>query len=662
MVIKSSFLLLGFLLLIFVVGCESGDSPLTSQGGTKTVADRDRQLEFLAQKLPDEISADDILLIDLDEEITYAKERGLEPLNPSDTSLARFESSTSSKRPTLNQTVEVDGEIASEGKSVAFHRVPTRLGTSSQPFSRIQASLSLPPEVYSEENQFDWLNETKGEAAFAYLGAQTTDPVVTLDIGLTTNRTGPHMPGEWYGFIFSDTSGFRHLPTFPAGGIPSGTALQVSMTVLDDVDPDQPGDQIGAVFTALGVSPFAYIASGREVEGLRPDGIDQSVRYVTSLVSKMDDASMFDTVWANVQIGTQPNMQLFSSAEVGVSGADGSPVDTLEIKNGKIRNDSPYHAETVDLDVRKAAALIIDDTGSMGGELAGVKIVLDAFIVSGLGKNVASWSLVSFKDSVNSFGTTEDKDVIRSWVGGLFPSGGGNCPESSLQALERGRQLLTDEERSRQMILVTDASPNAGDIDGLIADLRADGIVVHTLLTGDCVSGPVEGVRAQTTGPLSARVVFSRISAETGGQYFYLPGARQEDFQAALTEIFEAVANEPSDTEPPVLTLTADPTILWPPNHKMVEIDVEAVAMDNADPNPQVEFVEVQVNEPDDIQGSGNTQGDVEISDGRLFVRAERSGTGQRRVYSIIYKATDAAGNSTHETVEVVVPHDKSKK
>mgnify|MGYP000698744277 FL=1 len=114
MVIKSSFLLLGFLLLIFVVGCESGDSPLTSQGGTKTVADRDRQLEFLAQKLPDEISADDILLIDLDEEITYAKERGLEPLNPSDTSLARFESSTSSKRPTLNQTVEVDGESCSK--------------------------------------------------------------------------------------------------------------------------------------------------------------------------------------------------------------------------------------------------------------------------------------------------------------------------------------------------------------------------------------------------------------------------------------------------------------------------------------------------------------------------------------------------------------------
>ena len=111
-----------------------------------------------------------------------------------------------------------------------------------------------------------------------------------------------------------------------------------------------------------------------------------------------------------------------------------------------------------------------------------------------------------------------------------------------------------------------------------------------------------------------------------------------------------------------MLTLTADPTILWPPNHKMVEIEVEAVAIDNADPNPQVEFVEVQVNEPDDIQGSGNTQGDVEISDGRLFVRAERSGTGQRRVYSIIYKATDAAGNSTHETVEVVVPHDKSKK
>jgi hypothetical protein len=42
-------------------------------------------------------------------------------------------------------------------------------------------------------------------------------------------------------------------------------------------------------------------------------------------------------------------------------------------------------------------------------------------------------------------------------------------------------------------------------------------------------------------------------------------------------------------------------------------------------------------------------------------LRAERSGTGDGRIYTITYQATDACGNSSVVELYVTVPHDKGK-
>jgi len=39
-------------------------------------------------------------------------------------------------------------------------------------------------------------------------------------------------------------------------------------------------------------------------------------------------------------------------------------------------------------------------------------------------------------------------------------------------------------------------------------------------------------------------------------------------------------------------------------------------------------------------------------------LRADRRGDGTGRIYTIAITCTDAAGNSTHKTVTVAVPHD----
>ena len=61
----------------------------------------------------------------------------------------------------------------------------------------------------------------------------------------------------------------------------------------------------------------------------------------------------------------------------------------------------------------------------------------------------------------------------------------------------------------------------------------------------------------------------------------------------------------------------------------------------------------------DNTVGDGNTTNDIQIENGNIFLRAERSGLGTGRVYTITYKATDASGNSAQDSATVTVPHNQ---
>jgi rhamnogalacturonan endolyase len=112
------------------------------------------------------------------------------------------------------------------------------------------------------------------------------------------------------------------------------------------------------------------------------------------------------------------------------------------------------------------------------------------------------------------------------------------------------------------------------------------------------------------------------------------------------------------DTTPPAFKiLAASHTVLWPPRHDMIPITVLAEAIDLLDPSPIVRIVGVTSSEPIDGDDDGNTAPDWEIT-GPLSVnvRAERSGSGTGRIYTISVEARDASGNTTMATVEVIVP------
>ena len=52
---------------------------------------------------------------------------------------------------------------------------------------------------------------------------------------------------------------------------------------------------------------------------------------------------------------------------------------------------------------------------------------------------------------------------------------------------------------------------------------------------------------------------------------------------------------------------------------------------------------------------------DLNTDDREFQLRAERTGPGNGRTYTITYSATDASGNAAQAVTTVVVPHDKGK-
>lgn len=93
---------------------------------------------------------------------------------------------------------------------------------------------------------------------------------------------------------------------------------------------------------------------------------------------------------------------------------------------------------------------------------------------------------------------------------------------------------------------------------------------------------------------------------------------------------------------------------LWPPNHKVVAIDLEEVLGPDV---LDVEILSITQDEPVDERGDGHTECDGSgVGTSVAHLRAERSGLGNGRVYEIEYSAF-AGGCSGF--VIVGVPHDQ---
>ena len=112
------------------------------------------------------------------------------------------------------------------------------------------------------------------------------------------------------------------------------------------------------------------------------------------------------------------------------------------------------------------------------------------------------------------------------------------------------------------------------------------------------------------------------------------------------------------DKTPPTIACSASPNVLWPPNHKLVDISTSLQVTDSLSGPAEFTLLSVTSNEPD--SGLGDIQGwAIGTASTRGQLRAERLGQGTGRVYTFIYNGKDKAGNSAACSATVTVPHDQ---
>jgi hypothetical protein len=160
---------------------------------------------------------------------------------------------------------------------------------------------------------------------------------------------------------------------------------------------------------------------------------------------------------------------------------------------------------------QRSTFFVIDTTGSMGPDLAGIKATVNGYIDSVVAAGeVPQLGLVTFKDNVSDRGTMCDLELLRAQINSLSASGGGDCPEASnsalVAALSHFPQSTTDlQAMGGRIMLATDASARDNDKGSQVRFLANDRRVsIDAILTGDCAA---EG--SSVVAPMADSVAYS---------------------------------------------------------------------------------------------------------------------------------------------------------
>jgi hypothetical protein len=126
-------------------------------------------------------------------------------------------------------------------------------------------------------------------------------------------------------------------------------------------------------------------------------------------------------------------------------------------------------------------------------------------------------------------------------------------------------------------------------------------------------------------------------------------------FQPAYGGLSDAFVTKISPTgRPPVCSgATASPSVVWPPNGKLVPVSIRGVTDPDGD---QVDLTVTGITQDEPLTGSPDATG---VGTATARVRASRAGNGDGRVYRIAFEARDPDGGVCTGTVTVCVPHDR---
>jgi len=177
------------------------------------------------------------------------------------------------------------------------------------------------------------------------------------------------------------------------------------------------------------------------------------------------------------------------------------------------------------------------------------------------------------------------------------------------------------------------------------------------MLNGSASSDPdgtaLSYVWTDEAGNVMGTSAIAQVSVTMGTHTFTLTVTNTEGLTAtAATHVTVR------DTMAPTLSVSVSPNDLWPPNHKLVQINATVVATDTCDANPKVQLVSITSSDPlagDDAQAVGGGQVPFGTDVRSFMLKAERSSSQSDRVYTVTYAATDASGHTTTASAQVQV-------
>ncbi len=144
--------------------------------------------------------------------------------------------------------------------------------------------------------------------------------------------------------------------------------------------------------------------------------------------------------------------------------------------------------------------------------------------------------------------------------------------------------------------------------------------------------------------------VTGTVNVNVPGEYVLTYTASNGYKSVSVTRIVRVI-----DTiAPSVSEVSATPDALGPPNHEMMTISVPYSAADAS--GPPACSLAVSSNEPTDGRGDGRSATDWQVLDAHtVLLRAERSGRGTGRIYTVTVSCTDASGNTASAGATVSV-------
>jgi 6-phosphogluconolactonase (cycloisomerase 2 family) len=187
---------------------------------------------------------------------------------------------------------------------------------------------------------------------------------------------------------------------------------------------------------------------------------------------------------------------------------------------------------------------------------------------------------------------------------------------------------------------------------------------------------PTTGALTPVSGsPFPAGTNPRSVAVDPGGKFVYVANILSNNVSGytinpttgALTTISgspfpagtrpNSVAIAGCVTRPTITGVSASPATLWPPNHDLIDVSINyTVAAPCGEPPTCT--LRVASNEP---VNNDQTSPDWVVLDAyHVELRAERSGAGTGRIYTITIGCTDTRGSSATQKTTVSVPHDQA--